>query len=487
MVRVMVVDDEIMQREALSVMLKKYVNEVGEVELAANGREALLKMDERPADIVCIDYRMPGLTGVEVIEEIKKKYPKTVFILVTAYGEFDIAQKAMKLLVRDYLLKPVKRAEFTELITTCIKEITAEKDRNNEVLSLKEYVRELLPTFEKELFCALLLNDADVIGRFFEMQNISTDAPGFCAVVKAVSDEVSTATVIDAVKFRSVGCYVLARQSVDTSVTLFVIKTTEDGDLKNLKIALQRELGDKFTVSFGKTVKGAHRLNESYKQALSGSHDDVDDSGGNKIGGEYPYDIEKQILIAITGKNPDKATQLIAELYHRVISYCLGDRDNVYSEMQKLQVTLLKLCSEYNVEVTDPPGGAEYINDSCVNIARSLVAAFSNKNGGKDEIISGVIKYINENYFRNIGLEDIANEFNISVFYFTKRFKANMGYTFVEYLTYIRIENAKKLLIEDPDIEIKEVCELVGYNDPKYFCKAFKKMTGLTPTEFRKK
>ena len=95
------------------------------------------------------------------------------------------------------------------------------------------------------------------------------------------------------------------------------------------------------------------------------------------------------------------------------------------------------------------------------------------------------MKYIEENYNEDIKLAKLAKEIYISPDYFSRLFKKVAGCTYVEYITKIRIENAK-LLLANPIISIAEVAKKTGYSDPNYFSKVFKKNVGLSPSQYKK-
>ena len=90
------------------------------------------------------------------------------------------------------------------------------------------------------------------------------------------------------------------------------------------------------------------------------------------------------------------------------------------------------------------------------------------------------------NFQRDISLDDISREIDISPYYFSKIFKENTGENFIDYLTTLRIDKAKELL-ETTDMSMKELCGEVGYANPNYFSRIFKKIVGLSPTEYKDK
>ena len=93
-------------------------------------------------------------------------------------------------------------------------------------------------------------------------------------------------------------------------------------------------------------------------------------------------------------------------------------------------------------------------------------------------------EYIKNNYSKDISLDDVSRTVNISPYYFSKIFKNETGEGFVEYLTKIRMDRAKELL-ETTEYSMKEICSMVGYADPNYFSRSFKKNVGVTPTEYK--
>lgn len=103
-----------------------------------------------------------------------------------------------------------------------------------------------------------------------------------------------------------------------------------------------------------------------------------------------------------------------------------------------------------------------------------------------EDKLKHAVRYIEKNFKNNITLKDVADYMNFSNTYFSKSFKKYVGVNFNKYITEIRIKEAKRLL-EKTSISINDLAFDMGYNEPNYFCKVFKKMEGITPSEYRKK
>lgn len=102
-----------------------------------------------------------------------------------------------------------------------------------------------------------------------------------------------------------------------------------------------------------------------------------------------------------------------------------------------------------------------------------------------NHIVKTTKEYLEKNYAEDISLEDIAAQVNISPQYFSKLIKKTTGFNFIDWLSMLRVKRAKELLINS-DLSVKEVCFMVGYKDPNYFSRIFKKRNGMTPSEFVK-
>ena len=141
MIKVLIVEDEIGTRNLLKIIVKweeLHMKIIGE---ASNGREALFHMEKELPDLVVTDIKMPVMSGIELAEEIMKKYPSVKVIIITAYDEFKYAQQAIRAGAADFILKPMKRQEVREALLKVSGQIEKEEESSPDVM---EQVRNYL-------------------------------------------------------------------------------------------------------------------------------------------------------------------------------------------------------------------------------------------------------------------------------------------------------------------------------------------------------
>lgn len=133
------------------------------------------------------------------------------------------------------------------------------------------------------------------------------------------------------------------------------------------------------------------------------------------------------------------------------------------------------------MELPDIDGLKRWFVEKMAGACRNVATKREEKTSS---VVEKAKQYIAGRYNKDMSLDDVSREVNISPYYFSKIFKEETGENFIEYLTSIRMEKAKTLL-KDTEYSMKEICSLVGYSDPNYFSRSFKKNVGVTPTEYK--
>lgn len=270
---------------------------------------------------------------------------------------------------------------------------------------------------------------------------------------------------------------------------------------------LARKLRKVTDISFRIGIGSIRKLSESmdsYEEALkalnrsTGSVAHVDDLPVQcKYDEEYPIELERELFDRLRSGRVEECERTAGEYFDWML-------DN-YDEKDlsvRLKTLEFVLWAEHEAYVN---GGLTYHFSERENYLPMVVNAeknsdlkgwfvskfgdacrnFSNsKDEHENQLIGRALKYIQENFQKDLSLDEVSRQLDISPYYFSKLFKEETGSNFVECVTNLRMERAKQLLTEE-NLSMKEICAQVGYSDPNYFSRIFKKNAGVTPTEYR--
>ena len=274
---------------------------------------------------------------------------------------------------------------------------------------------------------------------------------------------------------------------------------------RNMVHKFENRIDSMFRCGIGR-VKELGSVKESFKEAVvalreSTSHvvhiEDV--PAAQKYDGEYPRDLEIRYQKRILEKDAAGAMNCAEGFFEWMYSQQTVTREDIEIKILEMVMNAERRAFfagtlKYNVN-----SRRSYIRElqSCTDIenlkkwfldkTREICTKLENsKEKEAGSIIDRAKEYINENFRRDISLDDVSREVDISPYYFSKLFKQETGKNFIEYLTEIRLKNARELL-QDSRLSIKEICAQSGYSDPNYFSRIFKKYEGVTPSEFRER
>ena len=214
---------------------------------------------------------------------------------------------------------------------------------------------------------------------------------------------------------------------------------------------------------------------------------------------KYPIELEKELIASVQMGDKNQAKQIINRFLNEIFSYASGDLEIVKAKLYEFTAFLSRSAVEAGAPVSALTGvikksskllleNADF-SDICretVEILDGFLDAVYESRGKKNtsEHLYKAIMYINAHYFEEIDLEKLAQHVFVSTYYLSRLFRREMGVTFSDYLTKVRVSRAKELLMEGRTVE--DVCGRVGYNDSNYFIKIFKKYVGVTPSKYRK-
>jgi len=165
MYKILIADDEYLERKVLGIILKERcgIKDIEIIGKASKGEEAVELAVQNKADIVFIDIKMPGMNGLQAIRKIKAELPEAKFIILTAYDEFEYVQEALKLNIEEYLLKPVKPEKVKTVMLSLIQKIEASRKEEKLREKMKEKLDMVIPYIKMSFVFDLIFLNIDTV------------------------------------------------------------------------------------------------------------------------------------------------------------------------------------------------------------------------------------------------------------------------------------------------------------------------------------
>jgi two-component system, response regulator YesN len=520
--KILVVDDEQIMLDSICLILSKEPDL--QIEIAHTGREAIEKAEIFRPELVMMDLKMPGINGMEAMTEIRRLDSQAILVILTAYENFSYAQEAIHLRVYDYLVKPINKSRLLDLITKVKQHLANIRVLRQEELALRERYKELLPFIENEFIYELINGIDDVsLGEYQELLALKFNSGFFLAV----SYHDKTSATVD--NLRELG-YMLRQRISDLAeeirhfipcligplktnpFSIFVpIELDLETNLDPIDIArkilhlLQNEKKNAdIHIGIGRTYNASSELKRSYQESLLAL------SYCGQIPVYHYNDLQKQeeqsweinlnqeiqdILEAIRFGNIDKVETLSAQLFLKY-THLQGEQDRLFFYLLELLLTAYQIGKDSKNAHTSLSSFEQTISifkekadlaEVFKEITRRIIALTLVVKEGRINQVKTIIRQakdlIDRQFTEQLNLEDISHTIGISPFYFSRLFREEMGVSFSEYMTKLRLEKAVFLLAQG--FSIKDCCFSVGYNDPNYFSRIFRKYYNMTPSEYR--
>jgi len=516
MTKLLIVDDEQIEREGLQAILRKGFPEL-DISQAKNGKLAVEIAAQLHPDLILMDIKMPGMNGIEAIEQISAMLPGTKFVMVTAYDTFDYARQAIKLGVKDYLLKPSKASEIVATVGKVLTQIEAERRTAEASERQQEALRKVLPVIETDIVTQLLFDHVHEV-HLDELVGLLGGKAGSEPFAMAVLLPQGSERLYAAIREKArqagggwVGAMygrhipVIAFRDAERSfrsqalsIARELLSVAEGGTATALALS-ERDLAGWF-VGIGNACESLDQIRQSYQEALIASSDPTvpvkyrfyadTPALGMAREGLSAKQWERQFFDRVRLGQWELIEADVVELLRR----CESDGVDVLLGQQRV-LELLWLASRVLIEMgveTETPLFSSQARDyrllraeTATLLGRLRQSYEAHRERIKPDAIQQIKQYIYEHSHEEISLEAIGKRVGLSPFYISKLFKEQLGVNYIDFLTECRIEKAKKLM-GDPERSLKEITFEVGYRDPNYFSKVFKKWCDVSPTEYRK-
>lgn len=516
MLKVMLVDDEPLLRMGLTQAFDWKAVGCEVVAEAENGIQALQKYSETKPDIIITDIRMSKADGLQLISQLREKDKDTEIIVLSGYDDFSYAKQAMEAGVFSYLLKPVNLTELADNLRSLKEKIENKRKTGTALTALR--AEELIMSMvnggateemiaaNEDFFSKLPKNFVTAI---ISVDNKSTLGDRLISVSHALRS--CTEQFMNESENYTVRCVL---EQTKHMLTIFT-KDTQSYDnavhsLENLLACFKEKSGVTATVGLSGICRSIKMIAKSYEQAESALRYKAI-AGNNRIidfikvhtGVPGECVITKEEMNAICSAAKDRkcaeAREIINRYFNRLHGFSNVSIDKVRAQIAEPAIMIINATASSTdsmkmiygrvVNPVEELQNMELVSDVKEWIL-SLIDCLENINlpiadSIKNETVRQAVSYIVAHYNKPITIEWVAGKMYVSPRHISRCFRAELGMTFNDCLTKYRITKAETLLA-DGKHKIYEVAQLVGYNDSKYFCKLFKKITGKTPQEYKK-
>lgn len=483
MYTLLIVDDEEIEREGMAQFIPWDSYEIKVVSTARNGAEGLEKIAKFRPDLAIVDIKMPVMNGIEMIRQAKEQYPDMTFVVLSGYGDYEFTSQAMELGVRHYILKPCDESKMIPVLNKAFAELEEARKKNARSEKPETEARLLKPYAREQLFRDLLLGKAqassgarqlvDELGgeqRMVLLLDFRLKC-GFDSLERYVVGNMLGDLLPDGTLLMTTGvdrdvlvlADAMAESSVETAVQVLKKEFKRFETLPMLSSASRTGTLAELSVLFRQAQELLQlNMDENEPALLRPSRNAALPETVNEI-----FDLE---ALRQTGSYEE----LLQELAFSFAK--MEAKDYRPQQRQKLCELAWKLLFE---DKAAP-------EDSLPAWADALTAAWNHPqpDARSREIFLAIYENLPEPEF---SLQTIAQQrLFMSEDHLRRIFSQMTGNRFSAYLEHCRITQARRLLEFQPDMKISRLAELVGYPlDGQYFSKVFRKICGVTPTEYR--
>lgn len=525
--KILIADDEYWSREKLVKMIDW--NEYG-LKLqkpAANGEEVLAQIEQECPDILITDINMPFIDGVELIQRIRQSYPDIIFFVVSGYDDYKYVQPSMKAGAVNYLLKPVSKTDLVEAVSEALqilyerhseKQMEKERQKSLELVSSWIYDRE---------FSMLIDQENDIFSGSIPLK---LDVPGYTLIVIKIHDmrRVPERFYDGMIGFSHSLKRKLREWIGDESVYIFnhiskpnefvIISDRNNSWLYKASIKclgmLEELLQSPVSIAFSDHNYTMNSIHSAYVQAISllmgrkfgrksciiVYNEEQAQYQKETIVNKVDANCEEMIVSLVVQKNRKRLKNLIAQKLNLGDSgecrYTYLDMSQMLKQINGLIIRTYCKTSDAKY-ILDIENMSDYVEQAADRLDGRLlweleedfidtVIQMSENTEQKDmkAIAKQVRQYIDTHYAEELTLTDLAKYHGAEKTYLSRVFHQETGTNLMTYIAQKRMEQGR-LLIREGKVSLTEVSYLVGYHDYTYFNRVFRKICGMSPSEYR--
>jgi two-component system response regulator YesN len=526
MKKVMLVDDEILIRENIRDCIQWEKEGFIYCGDASDGEVALPMIEQLQPDILITDIKMPFMNGLELSTLVRKRMPHVKIIILSGHDEFEYARSALRIGIEDYCLKPFSSSDIIQLLHTVSAKIDAERYDLDRIEKLQLHATEKVITTKEKLLgdlCSGFISTSDAMHLAAEL-NLNLVSRYYTVMISDIRHRDSSLTP-DSILVEQIESKLNRELSSQMDCLCFKLSRNEkiwilkaetvvqlDGAIAYFQSMItsshsHTDLHQIF-IGIGSMQERLQGIHSSYLEAMEDKYWrrlreqnrwSLQDATGGNLGQTIFLDRNRFIDFLKIG-SPSEVVELVQQFADELRSmdwqssfygyYILNDltlevlqaAKNMYRNIQDQEQTLQQLQQSIK-QVSSWDEACSYL----VLLAEQFWQWRVGASDRYADMLFQVKDYILKNYDKDhLSLQDAAEHVLVSPSHLSKVFSQETGQTFIDYLTHTRINKAMELL-QSTNAKSYEIAFLVGYNDAPYFSNLFKRITGMTTREFRRK
>ncbi|MFC5404626.1 response regulator [Cohnella soli] len=507
--RVVVAEDEHIILEDTIDKIGKADSRFNVVASAMNGEDALGLVASLKPDALFTDIRMPVLDGLELIRQARSLHPEMEIVIVSGYSDFAYAQQAIKLGVTDYLLKPLRMDALTETVESLkikldLKAVERERETLLRCMSGMKPPEQLPPRLAASELQLYLI----CLGNLYERAIEVLDAEYFHRLWSLVD---WTSLLSQCLAQESRG-WVLD-DKIANKKWLVVAKDREDGLDEGQAAEKIREVltqyvlssvpaticTDSSPVSLSSLRDKARHLATALDNELVPFRSAVIRRDEKRPSDVAASSLPLDALNAVRKLESDQRSEWLDEELRGLFGVWHNDRmpqrqvEQALSQLTRGLMGRLGADAEQASataiqelhELVAVSGSWDELRHNVLHAMQSLLQPQSKTPLSTEGLVESMEQFFRANLAKPISMTDLADKFNFNPSYLIRVFKKMKGEPPMQYFASLRIQEAKRLIETKPDLDFKLISEIVGYSDSHYFSRAFKNMTGQSPSEYR--
>lgn len=516
MYKVLLVDDERHTREGLS----KFVDWSGLNTMvcgeADDGVTALPLLKEYQPDILVTDVRMRSMDGIELARQAKELLPGLSVIFLSGYNDPEYLQNAVRLSAADYLYKPVTPEEFSQVMQKVVRDLDAKCRQREQLQAMREHLRRSRPilqqAFLSEWLDGVYENPADLHSKTRALDlPLALDAP-LQAIILLLEDPMTS--LYDESYLLLQLRQVAERNSLGAAIctqamSLVVVREAQmqgpvtPVPVEDIAVDFHKQTGAAVSIAVGMPVQNWADIPLSYQDALSKLENRFFSQQGNVLNDSLPGDAPEPALPLPRGSLADAVRkgnreQLFGQLYD--ISVAVHTDKLSISDARMVYLRFLLHLDEelraWGLRIAQVSEGIRALANSQdyqsmeSTVRRLLMSAVHQLEqrhmGAFSAPVSAVIDILETEYSKKLTIDDLAQRIHYSPSYLCDLFKSETQRTIGEHLMTVRMEKAVNML-QSGDKHVLDIALDVGYSEQTHFTRLFKRYTGLTPLEYRRR